>query len=93
MGFGLMATRRYSEQEDNLTEDRGFQASYSCPWMVIYPRGDRKRLDIAQVRDYEKDEWDLASRETFIYEYDARDYMQELAAENNLRGSGPAYLD
>lgn len=88
-----MATRRYSEHEEDLTEDRGFQASYSCPWMVIYPRGDRSRLDIAQVRDYEKDEWDLASRETFIYEYDARDYMQELAAENGKGHSGPAYLD
>ena len=88
-----MATRRYSEQEDDLTEFRGFEASYSCPWMVIYPGGNRKCLDIAQVRDYEKRDWDLASRETFIYEYDARDYMEELAAENGLRGSGPAYLD
>lgn len=88
-----MATRRYSEQEDLKGEYRGFEASYSCPWMVIYPRGDRKRLDIAQVRDYEQREWDLASRETFIYEYDAKEYMQELARENGLRGSGSAFLD
>jgi len=89
-----MASRRYSEQEENLTEYRGFQASYSCPWMVIYPRGNRKRLDIAQVRDYEKSEWDLASSETFIYEEDAREYMQDLANENGLRGEGTrAYLD
>jgi hypothetical protein len=88
-----MATRRYSEQEENLTEDRGFKASHSCPWMVIYPRGNRSCLDIAQVRDYEKDEWDLASRETFIYEYDAQEYMRELAKENGLRNAGPAFLD
>lgn len=89
-----MAERRYSEQEENLTEDRGFRASYSCPWMVIYPCGNRKRLDIAQVRDYQRDEWDIASREEFIYEYDARDYMYELARENGLRGEGMrAYLD
>lgn len=88
-----MATRRYSEQEEDLDEDRGFQASYSCPWMVIYPRGDRSRLAIAQVRDYEKEDWDLASRETFIYEYDARDYKDQLAAENGLSGGGRAYLD
>lgn len=88
-----MANRRYSEQETNLAEYRGFEASYSCPWMVIYPRGNRRSLDIAQVRDYEKCDWDLASHETFIYEYDAREYMQELARENGLQGSGPAFLD
>ena len=88
-----MPIRRYSEDEENLSEDRGFRGSYTCPWMVIYPRGDRSQLEIAQVRDYQKGEWDLASRETFIYEYDARDYMVELARENNLRGGGPAYLD
>jgi hypothetical protein len=88
-----MASRRYSELEEDLQEDRGFEASYSCPWMVIYPRGNRDSLDIAQVRDYEKGDWDLASRETFVFEYDARDYMNQLARENGLRGSGPAYLD
>lgn len=88
-----MATRRYSEQEELDGEDRGWKASYSCPWMVIFPRGDRTRLDIAQVRDYEREDWDIASRETFIYEYDAREYMQELARENNKGFSGPAYLD
>lgn len=88
-----MPDRRYSEQEDLQGEYRGHEASYSCPWMVIYPGGNRKRLDIAQVRDYEKRDWDLASRETFIYEYDAKEYMEALAAEHGLRGSGPAYLD
>lgn len=88
-----MATRRFSEQEDDLEEFRGFEASYSCPWMIIYPRGDRTRLDVAQVQDYEKDEWDLASRETFIFEYDAREYMNELASENGIRSPGPAFLD
>lgn len=68
--------------------DRGFEASYSCPWMVIYPCGNRSSLDIAQVRDYQKDEWDLASRQTFIFEYDARDYAIELSEKHNLNYSG-----
>ena len=79
--------------DDEIKTDRGFHASYSCPWMVIYPRGNRSRLDIAQVRDYEKDDWDLASLQTFLYEFDARDYMLELADRHGLRHSGPAYLD
>ena len=75
-------------------EDRGWEGSWFCPWMVIYPCGNRKRLDIAQVRDYQKDEWDLASQQTFLFEYDARDYMIELADRHNLRYEGQkAYLD
>ncbi len=63
-------------------------------WMVIYPRGDRSRLSIAQVRDYEKDEWALASRQTFEEENDARDYMIKLATANGLPYKGQTfYLD
>lgn len=63
-------------------------------WMVIYPRGNRKTLDIAQVRDYEKSDWDLASQREFDDEDECRDYMKELADRHNLRYDGDtAYLD
>lgn len=63
-------------------------------WMVIYPRGNRHCLDIAQVRDYEKSDWDLASRREFEDEDECRDYMIELAERHNLRYAGSrAYLD
>lgn len=88
-----MAERRYSEREENLTEFRGNPAPDYQPWRIIYPRGDRSRLSIAMVMDYEEDEWDIASHEHFVYEFDARDYARELAAENNLAADGPAYLD
>lgn len=52
-------------------------------WMVIYPRGDRTRLDIAQVRDYERDEWALASPDMFEHEVDARKHMLHLAEKHN----------
>jgi hypothetical protein len=74
--------------------DRGFQASTSCQWHVIYPHGDRGRLAIAQVRDYEMDDWDIASRESFIFEYDARDHMIKLAKRHDLHYKGrQSYLD
>lgn len=63
-------------------------------WMVIYPNGNRKYLDIAQVRDYEKADWDLASRREFDDEDECHDYMVELAEKHGLRYSGGrAYLD
>jgi hypothetical protein len=62
--------------------------------MVIYPCGDRTKLDIAQVRDYQRDEWDLAANISFLYENEAKDYMRELADRHGLRHSGKtAYLD
>lgn len=63
-------------------------------WMVVYPRGDRSKLDIAQVRDYEKSDWDLASRQEFDSESECREYMEELGQRHGLRYSGGrAYLD
>jgi hypothetical protein len=72
--------------------DRGFMASYSCPWRVIYPCGNRKLLAIAQVRDYEQDEWALASRREFIYEFDARDYMMELSERHGIDFEGAQHF-
>jgi hypothetical protein len=63
-------------------------------WMVIYPMGNRKVLDIAQVRDYEKSDWDLASQREFEEENECKEYMIKLANRNSLRYSGDtAYLD
>ena len=63
-------------------------------WMVIYPSGNRNYLDIAQVRDYEKSDWDLASKREFDDEEECREYMVQLAQENSLRyPGGNAYLD
>lgn len=74
-------------------EFRGFQANTACPWMIVYPAGNRSWLAIAQVRDYQKSEWDLASPREFEFEYDARDYMIELADRLELRYEGQrAYL-
>lgn len=63
-------------------------------WMVIYPRGNRKLLDIAQVRDYEKSEWDLASQQEFDDEDECREYMKQLGDRHGIRYDGDtAYLD
>ena len=66
-------------------------------WYIIYPCGDRTRLAIAQVRDYEKSDWDIA----YPYGFDdshagqeeARDKMAELGNKHGLRYPGQhAYL-
>jgi hypothetical protein len=63
-------------------------------WRVIYPCGDRRRLAIAQVRDYEESDWDIASRQEFSDEEECREYMVTLAEDNNLEYEGQQrYLD
>ncbi|MFZ3583387.1 hypothetical protein ACOI1H_14610 [Loktanella sp. DJP18] len=68
-------------------------------YRVIYPRRDRTKLAVAHVRDYEADEWDLASRELFGDDKDAA-YAKAyaLAVEHGLtveddRKGHHAYLD
>ena len=64
-------------------------------YMIIYPRGDRSRLAVAQVRDYEQSDWALASRRTFGDDREAAvEYMIELAEEHGLNYEGQHhYLD
>jgi len=57
-------------------------------WRVIYPSGNRRKLSIAQVRDYEADDWDLASRREFDDEEECRQYMIELAEDHGLEYEG-----
>lgn len=56
----------------------------SYAWMVIYPRGNYERLDIAQVMDYEQSEWRLASKKRFDREEDAVFYARKLSKEHNI---------
>lgn len=53
-------------------------------WRVIFPKGDRSRLDIAEVSDDEEDDWCIASRKSFNEEFAAHEYMVILAKQNNL---------
>ena len=64
-------------------------------YMVIYPRGNRSKLAVAQVRDYEREEWALASRRTFGDDREAAvEYMIELADRHGLSYEGQQhYLD
>jgi len=63
-------------------------------WMVIYPNGNRNKLDVAQVRDYEQSDWDIASRRTFHNREDCIEYMEELSNKHDISYAGQrAYLD
>lgn len=54
-------------------------------WRVIFPRGDLNRLDIAEISDYELDDWCIASRKEFVGEVEAHEYMVLLAEKNSLK--------
>ena len=68
-------------------------------WRIIYPSGDRTRLNIAQVQSYEEDEWDIASsmywENTYEGEQEAREHMEYLAEKHSLEcpNSKRHYLD
>jgi hypothetical protein len=65
-------------------------------YRIIFPQGDRTKLAIAQVRDYEENEWALASRHKFGDDKEsATAYMVELATKHNLsyKIEGQQYLD
>ena len=69
----------------------------SDSWRVVYPNGERDKLSIAQVYDYEESDWDIASRRLFGGEAEAYEYMIELAKKNGLtynrRRGFQTYLD
>ena len=54
------------------------------PYMVIFPRGNRRYLDVAYVRWYQEDEWALASRRRFETEEEALEYAHELSDEHGI---------
>ena len=54
------------------------------PYMVIYPCGNRKWIDVAYVRDYQEDEWDLVSRQRFDTEEEAKVYAKELSYKHGI---------
>lgn len=55
-------------------------------YRVIYPRGDRSCLSVAPVRDYETDDWALASRQAFGEDQDAAwAHCYELAKKHGLK--------
>lgn len=66
-------------------------------WHIIYPQGDRTKLTVSLVWDYERDEYDLASDECFVDQGEAKDLARQLAARYGLRldedkFKTPAYL-
>lgn len=68
----------------------------SSSYRVIYPKGDRSKLTVAQVFDYETSDWDIASRHEYVDEEDAWLQAEFLAGHFNKEIVGrtqPAYLD
>jgi hypothetical protein len=63
-------------------------------WMVVYPRGDRSKIDVAEVGEWDQIDYDLASRREFEDEVEAALYARKLAEGAKLIYHGPhAYLD
>jgi hypothetical protein len=65
-------------------------------YRVVYPKGDRSKLTVAQGVDYEVSDWDIASRHEYQDEEDAWLQAEFLAGHFNKEVVGrdlPAYLD
>jgi hypothetical protein len=59
--------------------------STDLAYMVIYPRGDRSQLSVAQVYTWEYDEWDIASMARFETREEAEQHMDNLATRHGLK--------
>lgn len=55
-------------------------------YYVIFPRGDESRISVANIEDYEVEDYLLASRQSFPDEQliEAYRYARALAQANNL---------
>lgn len=53
-------------------------------WMVIYPNGNKNVLSIAEVKDYERDEWSLASLKEYDEEKDAAIHARKLSDKHSI---------
>lgn len=64
-------------------------------WIIIYPCGNRNRLSTAEIcegLEYEKSDYDIASRREFGSAEEADEYCRELAAAHGLQ-TDIQYLD
>lgn len=66
-------------------------------YRVIYPCGDKTKISVALVVDYEEKDWCIASRCLWDNEAEAIEYAKNLARANNKEYVGknnePDYLD
>lgn len=53
-------------------------------YRIVYPRGDRTQLTVAQVYTWEENEWDIASSQSFDERAEAEQHMHTLAAKHGL---------
>ena len=68
----------------------------SSSYRVVYPKGDRSKLTVSQVFDYEVSDWAVASRHEYQEEEDAWEQASFLARHSNKEIIGrtePDYLD
>lgn len=56
-------------------------------YRIVYPGGDKSKITVAAIWDYEVDEYALASRRRFCEEdeEEAYRYAKELAQQNGLQ--------
>lgn len=63
---------------------------------LVFPGGDRTRISVVELansRDYELNDYAVASRKNFCDEAEAREYGRELAELHGLVFNNDGYLD
>ena len=64
-------------------------------FIIIFPRGDRKKLSIAEISQsmsYEKEEYLVASKNDFFDVQEACEYAKVLALKNGLEYIPPKHI-
>lgn len=65
----------------------------SQQWIIIYPKGNKTKLDMALAFFWEFGDWSRASRQVFECENreEAKEYGRQLAKEHGLEAVGELY--
>lgn len=71
-----------------MTDYRDKELPTGKSYRVIFPKGDLSKLSIAEIWDYQKDEWKIASRKIFQVRSEAVAYARDLAKTNQLEFEG-----
>ena len=76
--------------------DTNAHCNSDSTWIIVYPGGNRKRLAVVEIcsgLEYEKTDYDIASRREFFGDPDgAYEYASSLAEANGLRLEGESAL-
>jgi hypothetical protein len=71
--------------ENNMTTGTIDNLPSGCFYIIVYPRGDKTKISIAEAQYFDVPDYSLASRKWFLDEEECHNYAKKLAQINKLK--------